>query len=80
MTVKNAISGNIQHASMRLKLVKQKLEQAYVAHIEDSRVCDIPTPFNRTLMRHTCYNWLGFMWHPGLGQKWAQVKPFMYCS
>ena len=79
----NALSGRTVHAPMELIIVLQALERAYLAHIEDYEAMNCPTPWSmpmRKLLRNVSYNWLGFMWQPGLGHGPFQVTSFMYSS
>lgn len=79
ITVKFAISGDTKHAQLALIVMKQKLELAYLAHIEDYTVCDCRVPYNWALLRNTSYNWLGFMWMPFSVDPF-EVRSFMYCT
>ena len=83
LTTTNALTGRTVHAPLKLSIVRQILEEAYSAHLEDYKACDCPTPYSksyRKVLRNASYNWLGFMWMPGVGHHPREVLRFMYSS
>ena len=82
ISITNSISGRTVHASIKLTILQKVMERAYLAHIEDCGASDCPLAYSLPMMkllRHVSYNWLGFMWQPGLGHSPLLVKRFV-CS
>ena len=82
-TSRNATTGAVDHAPLLMSVVVKKMEEAYADHLMDYAACDCPAVYNFQFMsdlRNASYNWLGFLWQPGLGQNAHQIKIHMYSS
>lgn len=83
VTSRTAISAVVAHAPLPMTIIVRRMEEAYAAHLADYAACDCPAPYSfhfMTALRNTSYNWLGFMWQPGFGQNFYQIKEYMYSS